>query len=74
MASSLFNNQRNGLNGAFSGATNTNVLNSFNQFRQGISPWNAEQQVKSLLASGKMTQQQYRQLSQMAQGFMKYLK
>lgn len=43
----------------------TNVLNQFNQFRSQFNG-NPEQQVKQMLASGKMTQEQFNQLSQMA--------
>lgn len=69
MANSLYN----ALN---QGGQNPNffqMLRSFQQFRQSFSG-NPRQQVENLLATGQMTQQQYNQLSQMAQQFMNFIK
>ena len=43
----------------------TNLVNQLNQFKQSFSG-DAKQQVQQLLNSGRMTQNQYNQLSQMA--------
>lgn len=44
-----------------------NFMNQFNQFRQSFgNQQNPQQIVQQLLDSGKMTQQQYNQLCQMA--------
>lgn len=43
----------------------TNLVNQLNQFRQSFSG-NPKQQVQQLLNSGRMSQNQYNQLSQMA--------
>ena len=44
-----------------------NFINQFNQFRQNFSnQQNPQQMVQQLLDSGKMTQEQFNQLSQMA--------
>lgn len=45
-----------------------NVADTMNQFKQFASAFrgNPEQQVKMLLSSGKMSQDQYQQLQQMA--------
>lgn len=42
-----------------------NMIQQLNQFRNGFSG-NAKEQVQQLLNSGKMTQEQYNRLSQMA--------
>ena len=65
--SSLFND--------FNQPTNNmaNLLSQFNQFRSTFSG-NPEQQVKQLLNSGQMSQQQFNQLSQMAKMFQGILK
>ena len=43
----------------------TNIVNQLNQFRQSFSG-DPKQQVQQLLNSGRMSQSQYNQLSQMA--------
>ena len=43
----------------------TNLVNQLNQFRQSFSG-DPKQQVQQLLNSGRMSQNQYNQLSQMA--------
>ena len=61
MANQLFNM----LGGQQSMNPMTNLVNQLNQFRQSFSG-DPKQQVQQLLNSGKMTQNQYNQLSQMA--------
>ena len=43
-----------------------NFMNQFNQFRQGIGNQNPQAMVQQLLDSGRMSQEQFNQLSQMA--------
>ena len=50
------------------------MLAQFNQFRQQMAGKDPEAIVKELLSSGKMTQQQFDQLSTQAQSFMSLLK
>lgn len=68
MANQLFNmlggNQTNNMNG---------FLQRLNQFRQSFTG-DPRQQVQQLLNSGKMTQAQYNQLSQMATQIQNMLK
>jgi len=47
-------------------------VNQFNQFRNNFQG-DPEQQVKQLISSGRMTQDQFAQLGQMATEFMKLL-
>ena len=61
MASQLFSM----LNGQQSMNPMTNLVNQLNQFRQSFSG-DPRQQVQQLLNSGRMSQNQYNQLSQMA--------
>jgi len=49
-----------------------NFVNQFNQFRNNFQG-DPEQQVKQLISSGRMTQDQFAQLGQMATEFMKLL-
>ena len=49
------------------------MLQRFNEFRQSFTG-DPEHMVKQLLQSGRMSQQQYAQLSQMASEFQKLLK
>lgn len=65
--SSLFND--------FNQPTNnmTNLLSQFNQFRSTFSG-NPEQQVKQLLQSGRMSQEQFNQFAQMANQLRQLLK
>lgn len=66
--SSLFNdfnsNKMNQMN---------NFLNQFNQFRSTFSG-NPEQQVKQLIQSGRMSQEQFNQLAQTANQLQKLIK
>ena len=50
-----------------------NMLQAFQQFKQAFSG-DPEKQVQQLLNSGRMTQQQYNQLAQMANGLLSILK
>ena len=61
MANQLFNM----LGGQQSMNPMTNLVNQLNQFRQSFSG-DPRQQVQQLLNSGRMSQNQYNQLSQMA--------
>lgn len=63
MASPLFN-MLGGNNSALP-ANMQNIISQLNQFRQSFSG-DPKQQVQQLLNSGKMSQSQYNQLSQMA--------
>ncbi len=65
--SSLFND--------FNQPTNNmaNLLSQFNQFRSTFSG-NPEQQVKQLLQSGRMSQEQFNQLAQTANQLRQLLK
>lgn len=68
--SSLFNEfqQSNTPNGQMN-----NFINQFNQFRSMFSG-NPEQQVKQLLSSGKMSQEQFNQFAQTANQLRKLFK
>lgn len=50
-----------------------NMLQAFQQFKASFSG-DPQRQVQELLNSGRMSQQQYNQLSQMAQSLMQYFK
>lgn len=50
-----------------------NMLQQFNQFRSNFSG-DPRQKVQELLNSGRMTQDQYNQLSSMAENFMRMFK
>lgn len=51
----------------------SNMMAQFNQFRNGFQG-DPKQQVQQLLNSGRMSQDQYNQLQQMAQQFMSLMK
>lgn len=57
------------------GSTNNmaNLLSQFNQFRSTFSG-NPEQQVKQLLQSGRMSQEQFNQLAQTANQLYRLIK
>lgn len=57
------------------GPTNNmaNLLSQFNQFRSTFSG-NPEQQVKQLLQSGRMSQEQFNQLAQTANQLYRFIK
>lgn len=50
-----------------------NMLMQFQQFKNGFHG-DARQEVQNLLTSGRMTQQQFNQLSQLANTFKNFLK
>lgn len=50
-----------------------NVISEYNKFRETIQG-DPRQQVQDLLNSGRMTQEQFNQLSQMAQSFQMLLR
>lgn len=66
----LFNMFGNQSNGPFSNMAN--VINQFNQF-QSTFQGDPRQQVQNLLNSGQMSQEQFNQLSSMAQAFQTLL-
>ena len=49
-----------------------NMISQFNQFKSTFQG-DPQQKVQELLSSGKMTQQQFNQLSQMAQQFRQFV-
>ena len=51
----------------------TNLLSQFNQFRSTFSG-NPEQQVKQLIQSGRMSQEQFNQLAQTANQLYRFIK
>lgn len=50
------------------------MMQQFQQFAKGMTPQGAKTQVEQLLQSGKMTQDQFQQFSQMANQFQSFLK
>lgn len=68
MSNSLFNDFNQNPMGQMG-----NFINQFNQFRSTFSG-NPEAQVKQMLQSGRMSQEQFQQLSQMANQIMPLLK
>lgn len=50
------------------------MISKFRQFAAGMTPEGAKQQIDQLLASGQMTQEQFKQLQQQAKEFMQFLK
>lgn len=50
------------------------MMQQFQQFAKGITPQGAKAQVEQLLQSGQMSQQQFQQLSQMANQMQSFLK
>lgn len=50
-----------------------NFMNQFNQFRQGIQG-NPQQIVQNMLQNGQMSQEQFNQLSGMAQQIMPFMR
>lgn len=51
-----------------------NFMNQFNQFKQNFGNQNPQQVVQQLLDSGRMSQQQFNQLSQLANMIMGKMK
>ena len=48
------------------------MLQEFQKFASGMTPEKARQQVEQLLASGKMSRQQFQQLQQQAKQLMQF--
>lgn len=48
------------------------MLQEFQKFSSGMTPEKARQQVEQLLASGKMSRQQFQQLQQQAKQLMQF--
>ena len=61
----------NNLFGPFGGMMN--FMNQINQFRQGIQG-NPQQMVQNMLQNGQMSQEQFNQLSGMAQQIMPFMR
>ena len=64
-------NQSGNAFGPFGGMMN--FMNQFNQFRQGIQG-NPQQMVQNMLQNGQMSQEQFNQLSGMAQQIMPFMR
>ena len=64
-------NQQGNMFGPFGGMMN--FMNQFNQFRQGIQG-NPQQMVQNMLQNGQMSQEQFNQLSGMAQQIMPFMR
>lgn len=75
MANPLFNSSGNmPQNNAFGPFGNfMNFMNQFNQFRQGFQG-NPQQMVQQLMQNGQMTQEQFNQLSGMANQIMPWMR
>ena len=74
MGNPLFGNGGMGQNnmfGPFGGMMN--FMNQFNQFRQGIQG-NPQQMVQNMLQNGQMSQDQFKQLSNMANQIMPFMR
>ena len=71
MGNPLFGNGGNNVFGPFGGAMN--FMNQFNQFRQGIQG-NPQQMVQNMLQNGQMSQDQFAQLSNMANQIMPFIR
>lgn len=70
----LFGNggmSQNNMFGPFGGMMN--FMNQFNQFRQGIQG-NPQQMVQNMLKNGQMSQEQFNQLSNMANQIMPFMR
>lgn len=50
-----------------------NFMNQFNQFRQGVQG-NPQQMVQNMIQNGQMSQDQFQQLSNMANQIMPFMK
>ena len=72
MPNPLFN-ALGGSNGMQAPTGMSNMLQAFQQFRASFSG-DPKQQVQQLLNSGRMSQDQFNQLSQMANNLMQYIR
>lgn len=50
------------------------MVSQFNQFRQNMTPEGAKAQVEKLMQEGKLSQEQFNQLGQLANQFAGFLK
>ena len=50
------------------------MIKAFNQFKNGLKPESAKQQIEQLLMSGKMSQEQFEQLKKQAEEYSQFLK
>lgn len=50
------------------------MIAEFRKFAAGMTPQKAQQQIREMLADGRMSQDQFQQLQRQAQEFMKFLK
>ena len=50
------------------------MLTAFRRFASGMTPQRAQQEIERMLADGRMTQDQFRQLKEQAQAFAKWIK
>lgn len=50
------------------------MMAEFRKFAAGMTPQKAQQEIEQLLASGKMSQEQFQQLQQQAKDFIQFLK
>ena len=50
------------------------MLAEFRRFASGMTPQKAQQEIERMLADGRMSQEQFRQLKEQAQAFAKLLK
>lgn len=50
------------------------MINQFKEFARGMSPEGARRRVEELLKSGKMSQEQFKQIQEQANSFMSLLK
>ncbi len=62
---------QNNMFGAFGGMMN--FMNQFNQFRSGLQG-NPQQMVQSMIQNGQMSNEQFNQLSNMANQIMPFIK
>lgn len=50
------------------------MIAEFRKFAAGMTPQRAQQQIREMLADGRMSQDQFQQLQRQAQEFMRFLK
>lgn len=50
------------------------MIAEFRKFAVGMTPQRAQQQIREMLADGRMSQDQFQQLQRQAQEFMRFLK
>ena len=50
------------------------MIAEFRKFAAGMTPQNARQQIREMLADGRMSQEQFQQLQRQAQEFARFLR